>query len=295
MRIIDAHHHLWDLGALSYPWLTTDIQPKSYGDYSAIRRDYVVEDFLADVDSAGVTKSVHLAAGAADLFAETAWLEDVANDTARSRGFPHAIVAGADLTVDSVEEGIERQAALSGRMRGVRQILSKAVTAGHADPSVNPAWSAGVGLLAKHGFSLDLQVHPTQLDIAVDVARDNDELRVILDHCALVDYKDPAGLELWRRGVRAMAALPNVRMKISAFMLYDLDFTTESIRPIVHELVELFGVERSFFASNFPVDRLACSYAELWDRYRASVADLTEDERDQLLYRTAATTYRVEE
>lgn len=295
MRIIDAHHHLWDLGALSYPWLTTEIQPKSYGDYSAIRRDYLVENFLADVDSAGVTKSVHLAAGAVDLFAETAWLEGVANDVDRSRGFPQAIVAGADLTVDSVEEGLERQAALSGRMRGVRQILSKVVTAGHADPSVHPAWSAGVGLLAKHDFSLDLQVHPTQLDRALELARDNPELLVILDHCALVDYKDPAGFALWRRGVTALAALPNVRLKISAFMLYDLEFTADSIRPVVHELIELFGTERAFFASNFPVDRLACSYAELWRRYQSSIEDFTADERDQLLYRTAATTYRIAE
>lgn len=294
MRIIDAHHHLWDLSELHYPWLTTEIQPKTYGDYSAIRRNYLIEDFLADVDSAGVSKSVHLAAGT-EPFAETAWLEETANAVDRSRGFPHAIVAGADLTVDDLEQGLERQAALSGRMRGVRQILSKAVTAGHDDPSRNPAWHAGVGMLAKHDFSLDLQVHPTQLDLAVGLARDNPELTVIMDHCALVDQRDPESLELWRRGVTALAGLPNVRMKISAFMLYDLDFTTDSIRPIVHELVNLFGADRSFFASNFPVDRLACSYAELWSRYIASIEDFTADERDRLLYRTAATTYRIPE
>jgi predicted TIM-barrel fold metal-dependent hydrolase len=294
VRIIDAHHHLWDLNALRYPWLTTDIQPKTYGDYSAIRHDYLIEDFLADVDSAGVTKSVHLAAGAADLFGETAWLEGLANDVDRSRGFPHAIVAGADLTTDDVEEGLERQAATSGRMRGVRQILSKVVTAGHNDPSVNPAWSAGVERLAKHDFSLDLQVHPTQLEIAVSVARDNPDLLLVMDHCALVDQRDPETFPLWRRGVAALAALPNVRMKISAFMLYDLHFTAESIRPVVHELVELFGVDRAFFASNFPVDRLACSYADLWSRYRASIDDFTADEQDQLFYRTAATTYRID-
>jgi predicted TIM-barrel fold metal-dependent hydrolase len=294
VRIIDAHHHLWDLNALSYPWLTTDVQPKSYGDYAAIRQDYVIEDFLADVDGAGVTTSVHLAAGAADLFAETRWLEELANDTDRSRGFPHAIVAGADLTVDAVEEGIERQAALSGRMRGVRQILSTAVTAGHPDKSANPKWHSGVGLLAKHDFSLDLQVHPSQLEVAVSVARDNPELLLVMDHCALVDQRDPEGFAAWRQGVTALAALPNVRMKISAFMLYDLAFTAESIRPVVQELVDLFGVDRAFFASNFPVDRLACSYAELWNRYRATIADLTEDEQDRLLYRTAAATYRIE-
>ena len=295
MRIIDAHHHLWDLSALHYPWLTTDIQPKSYGDYSAIRRDYLVDDFLADVDSAGVTRSVHLAAGAADLFAETAWLEATANDVGRSRGFPHAIVAGADLTLDTVEENIERQAALSGRMRGVRQILSSVVTAGRADPSADPAWHGGVGLLAKHDFSLDLQVHPTQLDVAVAVARDNPELTMIVDHCALVDQQNPETFPRWRSGVAELAALPNVRMKISAFMLHDLAFTTESIRPVVHEIVDLFGVDRSFFASNVPVDRLACSYAELWSRYLAAIEDFTDDERDRLLYRTAAATYRIEE
>lgn len=293
MRIIDAHHHLWDLTENHYPWLTTDIQPKSYGDYSSIRRDYLVEDFLADLGDAGVTRSVHLAAGT-DPFAETAWLEEIAEDVDRSHGFPHALVAGADLTADTAEEGIERQAALSGRMRGVRQILSGVVTAGHADPSANPAWHSGIGLLAKHGFSLDLQIHPTQLDLAVGLARDDPDLTVVLDHCALVDQRDPDGLARWRRGITEIAALPNVRMKISAFMLYDLDFTADSIRPVVHEIVSAFGVDRAFFASNFPVDRLACSYTELWARYRASIADLTDDEQDRLLYRSAASTYRID-
>ncbi len=46
MRVIDAHHHLWDLDRLSYPWLTDPVEHVA-GDYSSIRQSYLIDDFLA--------------------------------------------------------------------------------------------------------------------------------------------------------------------------------------------------------------------------------------------------------
>lgn len=294
MRIVDAHHHLWDLNALRYPWLTDRVEPKPYGDYAAFRRDYPIEEFLADVDSSPVTRSVHLAAESTDDLGESRWVRAIAEDRDRSRGFPHAIVAGADLTGHDPGRELAEQASIPGVV-GIRQIISGSVTAGRRDLTADPGWHRSIGLLERHGFSLDLQVHPTQLGTAVDVARSHPATTVVLDHCALVNRHDPELLALWRKGIAEAARCPNVRMKISAFMIYDLHFTVSGIRPLVHEMVDAFGPDRCLFASNYPVDSLACSYAELWARYAATVDDLTDDERDRLFYRTAATTYRIED
>ena len=49
MKIIDAHHHFWKLGSGHHPWLEGDHDiPFRYGDYSALKRDYLVEDFRRD-------------------------------------------------------------------------------------------------------------------------------------------------------------------------------------------------------------------------------------------------------
>jgi hypothetical protein len=100
MRIVDTHHHLWDLCSHYYPWLTDKILPKLYGDYAPIRRDYLIGDFLADIGSLPVVKSVHVNAGfdPRKPVRETEWLQAIADDAATSRGFPHGIVGDVDLT-----------------------------------------------------------------------------------------------------------------------------------------------------------------------------------------------------
>ncbi|MEO7851613.1 MAG: thioesterase, partial [Rubrivivax sp.] len=59
-RIVDAHHHLWDLGANRYPWLTDRVGPRMYGDYADIRRDYLVVDYKRDIGALPVLKTVHV-------------------------------------------------------------------------------------------------------------------------------------------------------------------------------------------------------------------------------------------
>ena len=96
--IVDAHHHLWDLRANYYPWLSDRIGPRMYGDYASVRRDYLVQDFRADIGTLPVRKSVHVPAehDARDPVRETRWLQAVAGAPG-SGGYPHAIVAYADL------------------------------------------------------------------------------------------------------------------------------------------------------------------------------------------------------
>ncbi len=50
---IDAHHHLWDLSAVSYPWLEARGVRRFFGDPTPIQRDYLVGEFRSDADAAG--------------------------------------------------------------------------------------------------------------------------------------------------------------------------------------------------------------------------------------------------
>jgi predicted TIM-barrel fold metal-dependent hydrolase len=44
-RILDAHHHFWDLSAGHYPWLTDEVDTHFFlGDYSPLTR----ANFLPD-------------------------------------------------------------------------------------------------------------------------------------------------------------------------------------------------------------------------------------------------------
>ena len=79
MAIIDAHHHIWRQADL--PWLLGPEQPRIFGPYKAIMRDYLIEEFLDDIKGSGIEKSVYVQANwAPNWFAdEAAWVQSVAD------------------------------------------------------------------------------------------------------------------------------------------------------------------------------------------------------------------------
>ena len=226
-----------------------------------------------------------------DPVGETRWLQGVAD----RHGFPHGIVASAELHEAGVADVLEGHCE-SANMRGVRQLLLS-----HTDPLYNlcpradlltdPQWRAGFALLEEHGLSFDLQVYPHQMADAADLAAAFPGTQIVLDHAGLPIERESGGLERWRAGMAGLAAHPNVAVKISGLGQVDHHWTLESIRPIVTETIELFGVERCLFASNFPIDSLYSDYGTLdlelrGDRVRAR--PLGGRERRPLLHERGA-------
>jgi predicted TIM-barrel fold metal-dependent hydrolase len=93
--------------------------------------------------------------------------------------------------------------------------------------------------------------------------------------------------------MRSLAAQPNVQVKISGLGMVDWNWTEESIRPFVLDTIEIFGVERCMFASNFPVDKLYSSFGTLYRAFRSIVSDFSFGERRKLFSDNALATYRI--
>ena len=58
--VIDAHHHIWRQDDL--PWLKGPMVPRIFGPYEPLRRDYPIDEYLADIAGTGVEKSVYVQA-----------------------------------------------------------------------------------------------------------------------------------------------------------------------------------------------------------------------------------------
>lgn len=298
MKIVDPHIHLWDPRTHRYPWM--DGGGDSFlGDTAPIRRPYLVTDLLADAASdIEIEAVVHIEGNhdPADPVEETRWLHELAA-TAGHRGMPQAIVAGADLSRPDVETVLAAHAG-HPNVRGIRQILNV-----HAKPRYDyvgrhymheAVWRSNFRLLARHGLSFDLQIYPSQMVEAAQLARDHPETLLVVNHAGMfVDRGSVAGWRQWRDGMRALAACPNVAVKISGLAMIDHAWTTESIRPYALEAIDAFGVDRAMFASNFPVDRLFGDYVRVWRSFEAIVSDATEHERDALFRSTARRLYRI--
>ncbi len=294
-RIVDAHHHLWDLEACRYPWLMARGVKRFFGDPAPIQKNYLVADFREDASGYELAASVHIQVGVAggDELKETAWLQQTGDDT----GLPTAIVAFCELDSPEAPRCLERQLRFS-RLRGVRQIVGRsdeedAVT-GSAALIDHPLWRENLGLLGELGLSFDLQLTPGQVPRIAEVLAQAPDTRIALCHCGSPWDQSEAGLDSWRSGLRRLASLPNVYCKISGLGMFDHDWTVESIRPIVESCIGIFGAGRAMFGSNFPVDKLHAAYSRVWGAYEAITAGLSAQDRQKLFGDTARAFYRID-
>lgn len=294
---VDSHHHLWDVERNHYPWLKDVDHDRGWGDWSALRKSYLVADLLADAEGLPLVKSVHVQANfdPSDPVGETRWLHEVAEDPA-SRGLPHGVVAFADLSAPDVDRVLDAHQEFP-RMRGVRQVLNRhpdsKLNRAPADYLADPGWRRAAGRLAARGLSFDAQVYHHQMGTLFDLARRNPDLVIVLDHIGMPAERDAENVAAWREGISRLSDAPNINVKLSGFGMVDLTWTEESLRPFVLHCIDRFGPERAMFGSNFPVDRLMSGYRRLWEAYDALVADFSDDERRMLFSATAERVYRI--
>jgi predicted TIM-barrel fold metal-dependent hydrolase len=294
--VIDPHHHLWDLEHNPYPWLQTrPLAPRLEGDIEPIAKTYMLKDYLADVQNQNVVKSVHIECGwdPDDPVGETAWLQSVADQY----GFPHGIVARAQLDTPDIEKILGGHAQYKNA-RGIRHIVCW-----HRDPVksyvqrpdllTDPQWRRGFRLLRRFGFSFDLQLYPSQMADAASLAQAHPETLIILDHAGMPVDRDETGIRTWRQGMGALAVLPNVVSKISGLGAFDWRWSADSIRPFVLETIEIFGVSRCMFASNFPVDKLYSDFDSLYAAFHSITAGFSAAEKQMLFHDNAIRYYRL--
>jgi predicted TIM-barrel fold metal-dependent hydrolase len=292
--IVDAHHHFWELGHGRYPWLEDHVIPFRYGDYAAIRRSYLVDDFRRDHGAHRVVKSVHMEAewNPADPVAESRWLHELHDHT----GWPHAIVGQAWFARDDIAAVLAGHAAYP-LVRSIRQKPAAAPSAAAFEPGLpgsmaDPAFRHGYALLARHGLHYDLQTPWWHLGEAADLAHDFPDTLIVLNHTGLPADRSPQGLAGWRDAMARFADRPNTAVKISGIGVPGLAWTAELQREVVRDTIRLFGADRCMVGSNFPVDSLCASYDAIFTGLKTITADLPASLRQDLFHDTAMRIYR---
>lgn len=293
MRIVDAHFHIWRQADL--PWLAGPMQPRIFGPYEAIRRDYPISEYLADLEGSGVEKAVYVQANWSPDRAEdeARWVEDAA----RATGWPHGIVGYADMTAADARPALDRLARFP-RMRGVRQQLHWHENplyrfAARPDLCLDAAVQRNVARLADYGWAFDLQVFPGQMEGAAALADAAPRTTLVLQHAGMLEDGSEAGRAVWRAGMRMLAARPNVVAKLSGFGTFLHRNDAGHVAWLVSETVGLFGAERCLFGSNFPIEKLWTGYAPLLAAHRAAAGSLSAAEQAAVFHETARRVYRL--
>ena len=174
---VDAHHHLWDLKKVHYPWLMEDAV-RFFGDPKPIARNYLLAEFSADARSQGFEASVHIQVGAEDGFKEAEWVDMVVR---YSKTWPMVQVVFCDLTAPDVITQLDRFKELDSVV-GVRQIVGRApeedAMTGTNALLNNPNFIKGLHAAAERGFSFDLQLVPELMPRMAEIVAQIPNLKV---------------------------------------------------------------------------------------------------------------------
>ena len=332
--IIDPHHHLWDRRSLVGPGTPA---ADRFVQAVALSPLYLLDQLGADMAAGhNIIATVYLECGAfyrADgppelrCVGETEFVNGVAAMSASGLyGAARAcagIVGHADMMLGAAVRPVleAHLAAAPARFRGIRHSPSW-----DADPDVlgvlqrnrpgmlaDPAFRAGLAEVAALGLSYDCWLLAPQLPELIAMARALPELTIICDHlatplgtAAYAGQRD-AGFGEWANNITALAACPNVVMKVGglampfggfASFMAEPPATAQALadewRPWIETAITAFGADRCMFESNFPVDRGSCDYRTLWNAFKLISASASEAERTALFSGTAARVYRLD-
>ncbi|WP_432584739.1 amidohydrolase family protein [Streptomyces sp. HD1123-B1] len=283
-RLVDAHHHVWNLDHRPQPWLD---EP----DHAPIRRSFGPDDLRSAATRwiAGRRLDTTVLVQCVASVTETRELLALAARDA----LIGAVVGWADLTSPAIGDTLDGlRAGPGGRyLRAVRHLVQ-----GEPDPEwlQRPSVESGLRAVLGRGLGYDILIRHHQLGQAISLAERLPELPLVLDHAG----KPPlvrGELGEWERRIRRLATYPQVRCKVSG-LVTEADhqrWTLTDIRPVWDVLLSAFGPERLMFGSDWPV----CVLAGGWNRWAAAVEELlahcSPDETAAILTGTATAFYRL--
>jgi predicted TIM-barrel fold metal-dependent hydrolase len=294
-RIVDAHIH----------WFDTKNPYKNPHAHS-----YLPDDYRADAEGYNIVGVVHIEAhwDPKDRVGETRWVRSLA-DAGKETGLLKGIVGEADISADNLDQLLEGHT----RDRSARSIRHIVNHLGGADENwwaaqsysakpgwiadqdylENPKFVANFPRLARYGLGFDYMGFPNHMKPMAKLAQQNPGVTIYVEHTGMPYDHTPGGVAVWREGMRALAAAPNVVCKISGLGNTVPKWTEASIRPYVLEAIEIFGVDRCMFASNFPTDNAFSTMRTIWEAFFSLTKGFSAEERDKLFAANAIRHYRL--
>lgn len=293
--LVDAHHHFWQLDRFPYRWLAPSAPPARFGDKATIRRDYLPADYLKDMGGLPVSASVHVQAncGADDPADETRWLQHLSERT----GWPHAAVAEVDLSAPDAIAQVDRHRALP-ILRGIRTPVAWD-TEGRWRVATRPGVLSDTGFqeaarhLARHDLCLDMVVVPEQLPEVGAFASGHPDLKIVINHFATLEPSRPGNLGHWQEGLRILADIPNVYLKLSGLWTVDKAWQPSAVSPHVAHALKTLGAARMMYGSNMPVEGVNCPVTRQFENLATSLATCPRADLEALFSGTARTVYRI--
>lgn len=319
LPICDPHHHLWEFRPLraSHKYLLDEILADIYSGHNIVSTVFI--ECGAMYRSTGPEEMMPVG--------ETEFVNGIAAMSASGLYGDARVAAGivglADLMLgDAVAPVLDAHiAAGGGRFRGIRHRApwDASDDVPNAQPTtienvyLNSKFREGFANLAPRNLSFEGWCYHPQIPQLTDLAHAFPETTIILNHfggpLGIGPYKGKRDeyFPAWKKAIADLAECPNVVAKLGGLAMEINGFDwhlnerppsslelMEATRRFYEHTIEQFGTDRCMFESNFPVDKVTCSYNVLWNSFKRLTANYSDAEKADLYYNTAARVYRLD-
>lgn len=184
------------------------------------------------------------------------------------------------------------------------------------DMAMDPKFREGFALLEKYELSFDALIYYNNMRQLYSLAKSFPKVTIIVNNCALplkvgpYDRKYGRVMREWKKGLKLLAECPNVHMKLAGLGMPCCGFKFETRKggppgseelcqhwsPYFKDVIAEFGFDRCMFASNFPYDRVSCSYKVLWNCYKrfCKESGYSAEQKRKLFHENAKRIYRLD-
>ena len=317
LPICDTHHHFWDLRPQSIPYqryLIHELNADIYSGHNVRSTVFVEANSMYRPDGPVESRPV----------GEVEFVQGLAAASASGIYGPSraaaAIIGHADLKLaGKVEPVLEAlQAASPNRFRGIRHNVTWSPDPALANREAegiltNSEFREGAKVLARMGLSMDTMLSFPQLPELAELATAVPELTIVLNHIGggnrvgIYANRDGDVVPAWRSGIAAVAACPNIMVKLGGMGMPRWGFgwharevpigseeLAEAMAPWMTYCIEQFGPERCMFESNFPPDKVSYSYNVMYNAFKRLSKGYSDSERAAMFHGTAARAYRID-
>jgi len=273
---IDAHQHFWTYSQDEYAWIDDSM--------ASLRRNFLPADLKPELDRCGFKGAV--AVQARQTLEETRWLLELAAGSP----FILGVVGWVDLRSPKVRTQLESFAG-NPKLVGIRHIVQ-------SEPDdrflLQPEFLRGIAVLGEFDLAYDILIYPKHLAGAAEFVRHFPAQRFVLDHLGKPPIKG-GEVHSWARGIRELAALPNVLCKLSG-LVTEADWQgwePAHIAPYLDIAFECFGPDRLMIGSDWPVCTVAATYAQTIGVVEDYLSDHRIEERAAVLGGNAKRLWRL--
>ncbi|MEM9341545.1 MAG: amidohydrolase family protein [Pseudomonadota bacterium] len=276
-RRIDAHQHYWNPARGDYDWMPMD--------NAILARPYAPRDLAPHLDAHDISETVLVQAAA--TVEETEYMLGIADTSYTVAG----VVGWIDFEDPADARHLERLAQ-HPKFLGVRPMIQDIPD---DDWMLRDDVQWAYAALVENDLTFDALGFPRHLENFLTLLKKHPKMRVVIDHCMKPQIRSHSAesFDHWAKGMERLASETSAFCKFSGLVTESDGWSLEAMRPYADHLLDVFGVERLMWGSDWPVCRLEASYDDWFSAARQLTSHLTDTDQDRIFGGTAAAFYRL--